>query len=411
MGIKNPRTFDDRILPGVPVRAATPPSHPSSLSSHPFCRPGFTLVELLVTITIIAMLAALVFGAMQAARESGREAKTRATILKLHKIVMAKYESYRTRRVPIDVAAYCKVNANAFGYSLDKNGEPTAEARARARLNALRDLMRMELPDRWSDVTDGPLILVDYSSNPPQKIVPAVTQRYYAIYQDAVARRQSVLDIINWGDAKLLYQIVMSNPETAAQFRTDEIGFADSTGIPVFIDGWGHPIRFIRWPVGLVPWGQLPHIAARGGKPTGNNGEAPIDYSPPSNLQSGDPSLAPDPFDTMAVDRDAFTGKKRYALYPLIVSAGPDGIYDLNFGRDRSNSGPYAYTLTTMNDDPRPARPGDLDPYRPDLNRGSDSAGGKYRYVGQPLDCIDQGSTNKQLDNFDNIDNHHIQVR
>ena len=67
----------------------------------PLRRPAFTLVELLVVVVVIAILAGLVMGALQAARETARTAKTRATISKLHNIIMAMYESYRTRRVPI----------------------------------------------------------------------------------------------------------------------------------------------------------------------------------------------------------------------------------------------------------------------------------------------------------------------
>ncbi|MCE5302216.1 MAG: type II secretion system GspH family protein, partial [Planctomycetaceae bacterium] len=61
---------------------------------------GFTLIELLVTITIIGILAGMVMGVLRTARESARESATRATIAKLNNIIMNRYESYLTRRVP-----------------------------------------------------------------------------------------------------------------------------------------------------------------------------------------------------------------------------------------------------------------------------------------------------------------------
>ena len=76
--------------------------------SLPALRRAFTLVELLVTITIIAILAAMILFALAGALESAKRDKTLSTISKLNSLVMAKYESYRTRRVPVDVAAVAR---------------------------------------------------------------------------------------------------------------------------------------------------------------------------------------------------------------------------------------------------------------------------------------------------------------
>ena len=83
-----------------------------------------------------------------------KAAQTRALVAKLDTIIKAKWGSYKTRRVPINTV-----------------GMPPNLA-ATARLDALRDLMRMELPDRWSDVVDPPATLI------PR---PAVSQSYLKI--------------------------------------------------------------------------------------------------------------------------------------------------------------------------------------------------------------------------------------
>ena len=92
---------------------------------------GFTLVELLVTITIIGMLAGMMLGALQMARNSAREAATKATIAKLNSIIMQRYESYMTRRVPIQIPpATCTPATAGTTMRLDAHPRPDADGNA-----------------------------------------------------------------------------------------------------------------------------------------------------------------------------------------------------------------------------------------------------------------------------------------
>jgi prepilin-type N-terminal cleavage/methylation domain-containing protein len=183
---------------------------------------AFTLIELLVTITIISILAGISLGALHFARQSTIEGKTKATIAKLNALVMQRYESYLTRRVPIDTTGMKPKDA------------------AIARLNALRDLMRMEMPERWSDVTNPPITSV---------LEPALKKAYFQRYAKSSAPNN---EIQKHGDAKCLYMIVsMGNPEAMEQFGQDEIAIVDGDDFPVFIDAWGTPIGFLRWAPGF----------------------------------------------------------------------------------------------------------------------------------------------------------------
>ncbi len=174
-------------------------SHYALATSH-YPR-GFTLIEMLVTISIIAILSGLMFGALQMARASAREDATKATIAKLNNIIMARYMNYRTRRVPLNI-------------STDPSGNRLTPAQiARDRLYALRDLMRMEMPDRSDDVNQGPIQLPNSHLSVPR---PALSQSYLSRIQGSNAEN---------AQATLLYMIVsMGSPEAMEQFSQSEIG-------------------------------------------------------------------------------------------------------------------------------------------------------------------------------------------
>ncbi len=310
-------------------------------------RCGFTLIELLVAIAIIGILAAVTMGVLQAARQTARVAKTKATIAKLNSIVMYCYESYHTRRVPLSRAQIDQIIA--------ENGwSPPLQAVARVRLNALYDLMRMEMPDRWSDVNGPPLV-----SGLPR---PALSRRLQGTYDRSTASADARE---SWAAAECLYLIVMSTPDAADKFNENEIGDVDEDGLREFLDGWGRPIRFIRWPAGFIP-----------------------DNDADTDLQSGDADQDHDLFDTRRVEGG-------YAIYPLIYSAGPDGIFDINIGmRDASAGGSAVYAYSNP------------DPYTVDDNTPA-------HMIGRPLDG--QSPTgeleNGEPDHFDNIHNHRIEAR
>lgn len=279
---------------------------------------GFTLTELLVVVVILGMLAGLVLGALQAGRQSAREARTTATIAKLHNIITAQYESYRTRRVPVNTAGMTPPQA------------------ALARLAMLRAIMRLEMPERWTDVVFDPQnpqannpALGRPQPNPaslPGGTVPwpAMAQRYWRTYLRYFQEANGDFQVINENaPAECLYLIVSSSPEALAQFHENEIGDTDGDGLMEFVDGWGRPIYFLRWAPGFND----------------------------SDLQPNIPPLTPadaaktehDPLDPRRVDPAA------WRLVPLIYSAGPDGQYHVAFDATGSaytwNNDTYAQTF------------------------------------------------------------------
>jgi len=369
-------------------------------------RRSFTLTELLVTIAIIAILMGIAWGAIGRVREQGRVAKTKSTISKINQIIMAQYDGYRTRRVPIDT-----------------RGLPPPIA-ARFRLWAIRCIMAWEMPDHWDEIDPATGVVSAYTLHMQIENGPVIARsvrasilwnKYVAFWnQFRGADVARALHSENLSEEKrnryskllngvLLYMIVtVGNPGSRELFQDNEIGLVDfpaldrngnftTRKLPVFVDGWGNPILFIRNPVGFTD----------------------------SDLQIKDPLTHHDPFDPLRVDPYA------YASYPLIFSAGPDGAYGLSFGssadldafgQDNGNPGYFAFAV------PRnwKAIVSPIETNTPDEKRvydwyNLDTAENKYKnergnLAGAPYQSTPVDDQEKQGGHFDNIHNHRAET-
>jgi prepilin-type N-terminal cleavage/methylation domain-containing protein len=342
---------------------------------------GFTLTELMIVMAIISILAGLGFSAFTGATQLAREQRTGAMINKIDQLISERYEGYRTRAVPIKVPA-------------GTNPRPAAYLR----LRALRELMRMELPDRISDI-------INQATSPPSPratVTPGVAnvalQRSY--YRMAVRSVGSPANLANWTTtnegAECLYLIIatMRDGDKSAldYFGPDEIGDTDEDGMNEILDGWGTPIQFLRWPAGYAEqpgqdgdWG-VTGVDDDGNGITDDVTEAGFPGSDDivvPTMQTRNYLKAPDPFDPAKVDPrwGATSAVQPYALYPLIFSAGRNKLFDVNVG------GGLVYSAMSIPNDPY-------------YNGGS----GSLAVVGSVGDINNDGS----LDYYDNITNHSL---
>jgi len=348
---------------------------------------GFTLVELLVTIAIIAILAGISLVALHAAQESARDAATRATISKINFYVMQLYQSYGTRRIDIIPP-------------------PVGPDAAKIRLDCLRDLMRMEMPDRWTDLDRTPQLdpktpannrgvpfrftygAVTYYVRPP--VTWRAYLRRYQHCQDAVndkygggpADGEGPERLARHESAECLYLVVMTNfPEASQHFLDNEIADTDDDGLREFIDGWGNPIRFLRWAPGFTDTDFQPRV------------------DPPDNAQARQIACNtdPDPLNPRRI-ATAYAPLPGWRLVPLIYSAGPDGIYDI---------------AATPNADP--AFPNTSYSYTGDPYVVLFDTNNVAYMLGTPRDRYNRsvtatGPANGRLDHYDNIHNHRLEV-
>jgi hypothetical protein len=227
----------------------------------------------------------------------------------------------------------------------------SAEELARVRLIAIRDLMRMEMPDRPSDLVAAPInITLGLNENAvgvPQGSfiinyaeVPAITKslrEYFGFGQfTSLATPLASFETPQPGSAltfaneELLYAIIslssVNGEPAAALFNDNEIGDVDNDGFSEIIDGFGVPIRFVRWPAGFPARLQPDDLASR-------TLVVPTTRSAPGGSDPFDPTSADWGFDPLnsSPTPPMYPFQPNGGLTPLVISAGADGIFGMEF--------------------------------------------------------------------------------
>ncbi len=296
-------------------------------------RNAVTLIELLIVVTIITILSAVFLGASRSAIELARTSRTKSTISKIHTLLGEHWVSYATRRVVLNPSL-----TNALENNL--TGPSRGQAMADARLLALRELMKLEMPDRWSD------ILGTGVGNPYAAIPTQVLDSYPTLRNAYLRRYESIIQGKDLGDAQVveaiqanqgaecLYMIVMlatGDGEARTLFSTQDIGDTDGDGAPEFLDGWGNSIQFIRWPAGFVS--DLQPVDPLSGNRLPGQDRDPFDLFRRDQVGITVPLINdyPNPLRAhVAMMRNRHTtGISAYRILPLIYSRGLDANTDM----------------------------------------------------------------------------------
>ncbi len=192
-------------------------------------RGGFTLLEILVVVAIISILIALAAVALGRAVTSARAAATRSTISKINAIMEQRRDAFSRLKPP---AQRIRDMQSYYGIASPKLAEVVF------RKLAYKALFPQRVEDLYG--ADG---------------APGGT----GAAQDAplAAKLPSPLPA-HVSSAELLYLAVMEGSvlgtgETATdRFSTSEVADTDGDGLKEFVDGWGRPLYFYRWPTRLI---------------------------------------------------------------------------------------------------------------------------------------------------------------
>ncbi|XZE55457.1 type II secretion system protein [Planctomycetaceae bacterium SH139] len=288
-------------------------------------RDGFTLVEIMVTLVVISILAGMTMVGIESARGTARHAATRGLVARINEVILANWDEYHYRVLPVqfDIATIMTSYDPTSGETLP---QLLPEEAGRVRLMMLRDLMRMELPDRKSDLflvngdrtgaTNVRAIGLIYDVDmqpmteqslpiawPPSARLRSYQNKVIRIYDTNSDGSLDAGELAGWTpqneSAECLFLVLSSITsngiaalDVIAPYQIDD---TDGDGMNEIVDSWRNPISWIRWPAGS-----------------------------PSKAIRRD---AADEFDLLSSDWGAQLPNVAiaYSLIPQVVSAGPDG--------------------------------------------------------------------------------------
>lgn len=311
-------------------------------ASRRFSRQGFTLVELLVVIAVVLVLITFLGATLANSLTLARKRATQATILKIHGLVQQRVEAMNR--------AVDRLNLQP---NIDKLKRDFGVANA-ANAKVFEILVRKQI----------------YMWRFPQNFYERSLSS--ATHDPATE------------SAALLYWLLTKSevfgipPVDESEFSSSEVRDTDGDGLKEFVDSWGHPLRFYRWPTSLFRPGDGTATAA-GFSATGPIVFSAVDRTYAEVLWAGLPQPIPNPItdnfdpsatDPLARDPDDPTGELRRAAitFPnimrvfqnrfhtpntyhafLIMSAGPDNILGIgepyDYSGDPTNPAPDGFVV------------------------------------------------------------------
>lgn len=205
---------------------------------HHLRRAGFSLIEVLVSITIMVIVISFIVSFLGTTGSAAREASTRATIAKLDSLLQARYrqmvDSFNDQeRKSLNRNEWTNINYAASNYL--GGSEPAAAKKALVKLNRYRGAF----PQRSGDFG----ILGGSDVNPNASLWPA------SVPASHTAATESI---------ELLYLILTKGGGTGAEAQIADsinprhIKDTDGDGLMEFVDDWGNPLRFYLSPTRLI---------------------------------------------------------------------------------------------------------------------------------------------------------------
>ena len=244
-------------------------------------RSAFTLIELLLVVSIIAVLSTLAVGIMGSAQSDARVSSTRARILSIEKMFEVELEDYEVRRSPISIQLLTALTDQVITDNGLDRGRFLIHLKNLKRL-LTADLIRTEMPNgRAERPSFGGFPSPELQAYLQVELnVPASSTTPTRISIASIRQSVANANTLRWagwqldGDpepplndaprdleqkladsSELLYQILsqleFDGTSGLDSLGTSAIGDTDGDGQQEIVDAWGDPIAFQFQQIGL----------------------------------------------------------------------------------------------------------------------------------------------------------------
>jgi prepilin-type N-terminal cleavage/methylation domain-containing protein len=189
-------------------------------------RRGFSLIEILVVIGLIAFLTAAIVAVIPRVANAAKTAATRATIKKVDEMLNDRINGFRRWIQKQDQIA----GSGAPSYVSPGILAAVGNNIPVAKVIAVKQLFQQNFPQTYSELPQ-----TIQNANPRGASHVAVTDSAECLY--LILTKGALFD---------------TEPPSASDLKAIETADTDNDGIPEIVDAWGQPLRFYRWPTRLV---------------------------------------------------------------------------------------------------------------------------------------------------------------
>lgn len=213
-------------------------------------RSGFSLIEILVVMTIMAIVVGLSLAAMGPTLAAARVGQTKTLMAKLGSLIDERVRTLEKTPQYSDGNGMGGISEHTFWdrYNNPYTGNPRTISQQLGKAIAQRHNYRLALPQRLEDAFgyDG-----QYGTRDDGPILKAWLSKTGGVLRPTGHQLKNE-------SAKLLYLALMQGADSKIRDSIEPkfIAYLDpndkAMDLPSFVDGWGNPIRFYNWPTRLI---------------------------------------------------------------------------------------------------------------------------------------------------------------